>query len=61
MFPPSQVSLVRIQSSAWVDEGDEAALKPLSMYLNLVSGLHVAAVRAATTYASWEESEFYQV
>ena len=55
------MSLVRIQSSAWVDEGDEAALKPLSMYLNLVSGLHVAAVRAATTYASWEESEFYQV
>jgi len=57
----SRMSLVRIQSSAWVDEGDEAALKPLSKYLNLVSGLHVAAARASTTYTSWEESEFYQV
>ena len=50
---PLQVSLVRIQSSAWVDE-DEVALRPLSKYLNLVTGLHVAST-------SWEESEAYQV
>jgi len=54
----SRVSLVRIQSSAWVDE---VALRPLSLYLNLVTGLHVAYKRDVSTYTSWEESEAYQV
>ncbi len=55
------MSLVRIQSSAWIGEGSETRLVPLSKYLNLLSGLHVAMVRDNSTYTSWEESEEYQV